>query len=193
VWDTVGSLGIPAIFGDVSPLLYGFLDTSLHLDVLNAYQALSIDERRVEFPPTLWTSESAANQVLQQVWFAGVHCDVGGGYPETGLSDITLSWMVIKAQSLGLEFDGTFLAQYSAIDAKHSLDVAHESWSPKWMFPKSRAIAVDSSISNSVTIRCQLNNAYRPCNVTISNGALADSYETLQIVSPVPNDPAPSQ
>lgn len=50
VWDTVGSLGIPALFGAVDPILYGFLDTSLHPDVLNAYQALAIDERRAEFP-----------------------------------------------------------------------------------------------------------------------------------------------
>src|ERR1039458_4492270 len=54
VWDTVGALGIPAIFGGVDPAQFGFLDTSLHPDVLNAYQALSIDERRQEFPPTLW-------------------------------------------------------------------------------------------------------------------------------------------
>jgi len=55
VWDTVGSLGIPAIFGGVDNLLYGFLDTSLHPDVLHAYQAIAIDERRIEFPPTRLT------------------------------------------------------------------------------------------------------------------------------------------
>jgi uncharacterized protein (DUF2235 family) len=51
VWDTVGSLGIPSVIGGVAPLLYGFLDTTLHPDVLHAYQALAIDERRLEFPP----------------------------------------------------------------------------------------------------------------------------------------------
>src|SRR5579884_1692366 len=43
VWDTVGSLGIPAIFGGVSQLVYGFLDTALNPNVLNAYHALAID------------------------------------------------------------------------------------------------------------------------------------------------------
>ncbi len=76
VWDTVGSLGIPALFGGVAPLLYGFLDTSLNPKILNAYQALAIDERRGEFPPTLWTSPSPG-QTVEQVWFSGVHCDVG--------------------------------------------------------------------------------------------------------------------
>src|SRR5580692_2596106 len=53
VWDTVGSLGIPAIFGAVDPLLNGFLDTSLTPLILNAYHAVAIDERRAEFPATL--------------------------------------------------------------------------------------------------------------------------------------------
>ena len=107
VWDTVGSLGIPAIFGGVSPILYGFLDTSLHPDVLNAYHALAIDERRAEFPATLWTS-SAPGQTMEQVWFCGVHCDVGGSYPAdsdgSALSDLTLAWMVSKASALGVQF-----------------------------------------------------------------------------------------
>ena len=93
VWDTVGSLGIPAVFGGVSPLLYGFLDTGLHSDVKNAFHAVSIDERRVEFPATLWTAKASAT-VMEQIYFSGVHCDVGGSYPERGLADITLGWMM---------------------------------------------------------------------------------------------------
>jgi uncharacterized protein (DUF2235 family) len=86
----------------VDSLIYGFLDTTLHPDVLNAYQALAIDERRSEFPPTLWTSQPANGQTLEQIWFTGVHSDVGGGYgadptTQTALSDITLSWMMSKA------------------------------------------------------------------------------------------------
>ena len=52
VWDTVGSLGIPAAWGGIDAIQYGFLDTSLHPDVLDAYQALAIDEQRAQFPPT---------------------------------------------------------------------------------------------------------------------------------------------
>jgi uncharacterized protein (DUF2235 family) len=69
VWDTVGSLGIPSAFGGVDPIAYGFLDTSLHPDVLNAYQALAIDEMRAQFPPTLWTGQPAPGQTMEQVWF----------------------------------------------------------------------------------------------------------------------------
>jgi uncharacterized protein (DUF2235 family) len=71
VWDTVGSLGIPATFGGIDLLGYGFLDTSLHPDVKFAYQALSIDERRREFPATLWSGPAVPGQVIEQVYFSG--------------------------------------------------------------------------------------------------------------------------
>ena len=184
VWDTVGALGIPAIFGGVDPLIYGFLDTGLHPDVLNAYQALAIDERRQEFPPTLWTSAPVAGRVLEQVWFSGVHCDVGGGYPETGLSDITFSWMLGKAINLGLQADPNVSAQYASLDAKYALAQIHESWSVLWLFPKPRTIADNSTLSNSVTIRCKYDGSYQPGNLALSAGALAGSYQLVQVVAP---------
>src|SRR5258708_2628086 len=103
VWDTVGALGIPgALFGQNDDVLYGFLDTNLHPNVLHAFHALAIDERRKEFLPTLWTSVPAAGQQVEQVWFTGVHSDVGGGYAECGLSEITLNWMLQQSIDLGL-------------------------------------------------------------------------------------------
>ncbi|HWW01064.1 MAG TPA: DUF2235 domain-containing protein [Candidatus Acidoferrum sp.] len=184
VWDTVGSLGIPALLGKVDPVLYGFLDTSLHPDVLNAYQALAIDERRQEFPPTLWTPPSppVAGQVLEQVWFSGVHCDIGGGYPETGLSDITFSWMIGKAANLGLQIANDTSAQYASLDAKYALDQIHESWNLLWLFPKARSVASNSAIGNSVAIRCEHDNSYQPENLSLTNGVPAGSYQTLQVV-----------
>src|SRR5579863_2861442 len=108
VWDTVGSLGIPAIFGAIDVIQYGFLDTNLHPDVLNAVQAVSIDEQRLQFQPALWTGGTAPGQTLTQVWFSGVHCDVGGGYAQDlgglALSNITLHWMASHAQACGLQF-----------------------------------------------------------------------------------------
>ena len=59
---------------------------------------MSIDENRHVFKPTLWNETPpregadprSAGQVLRQVWFPGVHADVGGGYPARGLSDVAL-------------------------------------------------------------------------------------------------------
>jgi len=69
-----------------------------------------IDEKRAQFPPTLWTSQPAPGQTLEQVWFCGVRSDIGGGEPDdlpgtTALSDLTLGWMTSKASALGLQFD----------------------------------------------------------------------------------------
>ena len=189
VWDTVGSLGIPALFGGVDTLAYGFLDTSLHPDILNAYHAVAIDERREEFPATLWSAPFSPGQTVEQVYFVGVHGDVGGGYADdtgsgTALCDITFSWMMAKANALGLVFDAGVLAEYlSPIDKKDSLDTKHESWSPIWLFPKSRTIAQNAALANSVEVRCQNDSSYRPGNLTLVNGALGPGYGTEIVVA----------
>jgi uncharacterized protein (DUF2235 family) len=105
VWDTVGALGIP-IDGFRPPMLsrlWGFHDTRLSRYVRNAFHAVAIDERRGPFKPTLWQAQAdAEGQTLEQVFFAGVHCDVGGGYREPELSEIPLLWMAEKARRCGL-------------------------------------------------------------------------------------------
>jgi uncharacterized protein (DUF2235 family) len=186
VWDTVGSLGIPALLGDVDPILYGFLDTNLHPDVLNAFQALAIDERRREFPPTLWTlpATPVPGQTLEQVWFTGVHCDVGGGYPETGLSDIAFSWMMGNAENLGLVIDPGVFGQYAMLDGKYALSQLHDSWSLIWGFPKSRTVSPGSSVSNSVAIRCQYDISYQPESLLAMDGTLDSSYQIVPVVAP---------
>ncbi|WP_062381560.1 DUF2235 domain-containing protein [Pseudomonas abietaniphila] len=114
VWDTVGALGIP----DDMALLnlidnrerYTFHDTALHPSVEYARHALAMDERRASFQPTLW-SEPPAGTDLKQIWFPGVHSDVGGGYRECGLSDGALDWMIKEAGSVGLCFDPAVVQQ----------------------------------------------------------------------------------
>lgn len=106
VWDTVGALGIP---GHDSHK-YAFHDTELSGSVRHAYHALAIDERRGPFKPTLWDFMPKPDQKIEQVWFAGVHSDVGGGYAEVGLSDIAMQWMLDKARGVGLAIDEEVIA-----------------------------------------------------------------------------------
>lgn len=95
VWDTVGALGVPLSFlNSLNRDLYEFHDNVLHANVLTGYQALAIDEEREDFQPCLWSQREG----IEQVWFAGVHCDIGGGYIACGLSDIALQWMVSAIQ-----------------------------------------------------------------------------------------------
>jgi uncharacterized protein (DUF2235 family) len=110
VWDSVGALGIPIdILKQVNMKFYEFHDTRLSEIVENAYHAVAIDEHRQDYDVCLWDPKSAGAQIMEQCWFIGAHCDVGGGYPDRRLSDITLRWMQDKAIAAGLALDSVDL------------------------------------------------------------------------------------
>ncbi len=100
-----GLFGIP--FAGMQLKRFKFHDVELSSYVDYAYQALAIDEKRKSFTPSLWKKQptSPTSQVLEQVWFPGVHCNVGGGYEDSGLSDCALDWMWQKAEACGLALD----------------------------------------------------------------------------------------
>jgi uncharacterized protein (DUF2235 family) len=104
VWDTVGALGIPLKIAALTKR-WSFHDVRLGTHVGTAAHALAIDERRGAFLPTLWEqqAEAPSTQRLVQAWFAGVHSDVGGGYPDHALGDLTLTWMEKRAREAGLD------------------------------------------------------------------------------------------
>ena len=97
VWDTVSSVGW---IWDPLKLPY----TAQNPDLANGRHAVSIDERRCYFRNNLWGAKLPTQNSLKQVWFAGVHSDIGGSYapPQSGLSQIALEWMLCEAVSLGL-------------------------------------------------------------------------------------------
>lgn len=93
VWDTVGALGIPNIGSSGKAVdAFRFADDKLSANVAVGLHAVSLHEQRSSFAPTLWQ----ARDKVTQVWFAGAHSDVGGGYPahESQLANIALHWMV---------------------------------------------------------------------------------------------------
>ena len=101
VWDTVRALGIPGSSGVVL-WRHAFHNATLNACVPHARHALSIDENREIFAPEIWdesgeSPEAKARGRIKQVWFPGVHSDIGGGYRETGLSDLALDWMIKEA------------------------------------------------------------------------------------------------
>ncbi|MCA9635721.1 MAG: DUF2235 domain-containing protein [Myxococcales bacterium] len=119
VFDTVGSLGIPLRRAGLwSADHYLFHDTRLSGIVEHAYHALSIDEHRREYEPSLWEYEPTSTQTVEQVWFVGAHSDVGGGYPRQPLADLSLAWMQGKALlgGRGLALDPARLADVRGID-----------------------------------------------------------------------------
>lgn len=113
VWDTVGSLGLP-FSGLKSWFLrkYRFHDVTLSPNIPFAYHAVAIDEMRGKFKPALWKSTNVNEaQTVEQVWFAGVHSNIGGGYADTGLADVAFTWMKDKAEGAGLVFDEKYIRE----------------------------------------------------------------------------------
>lgn len=102
VWDTVGALGIPGdLLDDIDERRYGFHDMRLGPNVLRARQALAIDEHRKDYDATLWEPDPR----VRQLWFAGAHADVGGGYADHALADVALHWMQQEAIAAGIALD----------------------------------------------------------------------------------------
>jgi len=105
VWDTVDAYGMPVdelktgIDRYIWPMTLADRQLSPYID--RACHALSLDDERPTFRPVLWTDPNRDGR-LTQIWFAGVHADVGGGYPDDGLANVTLQWMMDEAVSAGL-------------------------------------------------------------------------------------------
>jgi uncharacterized protein (DUF2235 family) len=99
LWDTVSSVG-----WIYNPLKLPY--TAMNPDISVVRHAVSIDERRAMFRQNLW-SNPTAGQDVQQVWFAGTHSDVGGGYAESesGLAKLALEWMLNEATAAGMRVD----------------------------------------------------------------------------------------
>ncbi|KAI9889680.1 MAG: hypothetical protein M1814_005081 [Vezdaea aestivalis] len=114
VWDTVGALGIPRI-GALSMMgtkksarEFSFDNTYVGTHIENAFQALALDERREPFAPAIWEKKRNSPTFLKQVWFPGVHSNIGGGYDDQELANLTLAWMMSELAPF-LDFHDDYL------------------------------------------------------------------------------------
>lgn len=123
VWDTVGALGIPEFNLQQQAVdAFQFADTKLSDNVNHGRHAVSIDEQRGNFTPTLWEPDSPR---IVQVLFPGGHADVGGGYvvEQSGLSDCALAWMTRELKGLGVEIGGPVIGE-----APNPTGMGHQEW-----------------------------------------------------------------
>ena len=130
VWDTVSSVGWIE-----NPLKLPYVTNNPSIAI--GRHAIAIDERRAFFRNHLWGSAGAKD--VKQVWFPGVHCDVGGGYPEaeSGLAKVALRWMFAEAEAAGLLVDPSKKARVLGEDggdfvAPNALACPHESLTGAW-------------------------------------------------------------
>ena len=187
VWDTVGALGVPTpLLKQVSKQWIGFHDEKLCDIVVNAYQALAIDERRSPFAPSIWI-ETQGQANVQQVWFAGVHSNVGGGYPDSGLSDIAFLWLANRAQEHGLVLNKDFLNDPRKVNPREdgvlvdSYTAGYKALKYLGVNPLQRPIArseyVGEMIHESVIDRLQNSELqYRPANLVNIEGDISHLF-----------------
>ncbi|KAG8718714.1 hypothetical protein FRC09_012232 [Ceratobasidium sp. 395] len=113
-WDTVGSVDDGS--GPKIDALR-LKDSNMPPNVEIALHAVSFHENRCKFPCMLYTGLTSPSQTLKQVWFPGAHADVGGGYAQHELADISLAWMVGEIESF-VGVDHTFVESLISTNAE---------------------------------------------------------------------------
>ncbi len=190
VWDTVGALGAPTpILGKLQQwaskfwkgLRVGFHDCDLSPIVENAFQALAIDERRGPFRPSIWTAGND-QATVQQLWFAGVHSNIGGGYSDSGLSDMAMQWLVNRATECGLLINDKYMTTLVRPDPSGKLEDSYSFGYKLLEFvsvdPHVRVLGkhlpVGEMIHDSVItrLRSNLSPAYQPANLLGQDGTV---------------------
>jgi uncharacterized protein (DUF2235 family) len=168
VWDTVKALLAGTLRGNL------FHDHYLSGNVRYGYQALAIDEHRSLFKPQLWEANpksEARYQHVLQVWFVGVHADIGGGYDQSGLANITLEWMIAQVIKHGIRFKSEVPDKLPVPDpcAKKHDEYKKGIW---WLLgSKQRKIPEGAMIHKAVEdrmTRCQSDHGYKPENLPTS-------------------------
>lgn len=96
LWDVVGQYGPPGRRFNAGH------DLGMPPNVLRCYHAMALDESRLHFPLTRLSDGGAQDERLLEVWFRGIHSDVGGGNGNRGLNWVSLHWMFLNAQRDGL-------------------------------------------------------------------------------------------
>jgi uncharacterized protein (DUF2235 family) len=140
VWDTVAALGMPkrtdiiilvskvvnSLFNGIDRVFNFFLhhrnyNFKLTPNTTRACHALSIDDARTSFWPRIWNefSEKTSHVKVDQVWFAGMHSDVGGGYPRQGMPNVPLAWILAEATHYGLVLNDQVLDDITAQSNVH--------------------------------------------------------------------------
>ncbi|MBX9700025.1 MAG: DUF2235 domain-containing protein [Acetobacteraceae bacterium] len=173
VWDTVGALGIPVeSFADFNRAAFQFHDTELSGIVRNAFHAIAVDEHREPYAVTLWDPIRKLNQRMEQRWFVGAHCDVGGGYEDRRLSDVTLAWMQARAMECGLELHPRGVPAVAEANALGTLTDSFSNFleglfrlfSRRFYRPIRRAQFGEERVDETVRRRLDQDVSYRPRN-----------------------------
>ena len=152
LWDTVKAMGY------LRPNI-SLPDTNKMDMAPSLAHAVSIDERRWLFMPKLIApdAEGFESGGFKEVWFAGVHSDVGGTFGKGGLADITLGWIVADAAANGLKIEADEFAEFRPENQQADLaeGAVHDnaSWWKLFRAGYRRKIRPGAVIHESVKVR----------------------------------------
>lgn len=174
VWDTVKALGLrlPLIWR-VTNDAHAFHNARLGPSIQHGFHALAYNERRMAYAPVLWSASPGWEGHVEQVWFRGVHGDIGGqlrGHEEArGLSNIPLVWMLDRAHHVGLPLPDGWSARFPQ-DAAAPSSGNWSGWGMLFLHRKTRRICTDPSERLHETLdepqARQISNPILPRNLT---------------------------
>jgi uncharacterized protein (DUF2235 family) len=159
LWDTVPSFGVPGSKRNIG------WDLDLPDNVDKCYHALALDERRLTFAlhrPEARVTDANQEGRLFELWFRGVHSDVGGGNANPGLSSISLNWMFVNGAACGLGFDPVALDQARRQMDPDRPNSLHPSYSPKGL--PFRIVRWNDRVHASVVFRSDKEHNNPPLN-----------------------------
>lgn len=178
LWDTVGALLFENTLNNFHEIHPG--------NVTNVCHALALDEQREQFCPDLFPSQNVG-QSVKEVWFAGAHSNVGGGYSDQNLSNIALFWILLNASQAGLTLNLNEVPGWYAEDIQGHRRPSYDNF---WrgmgaigsivagfgLYKACRSIPEDHRVHESV---CELmEHGYKP-RAARNNGQLRDSAVEL--------------
>jgi len=207
LWDTVEAYGMPieelkrVVDLAFWPLLFDDFKLSGHVN--RARHALSLDDERATFWPIPWNEQKETKTQpprIQQVWFAGVHSNLGGGYPEDRLSYVSLVWMINEAKAAGLDFTKGTLEDYTRERSPYAKIYDSRAGLASYYRYRPRRIATDRDanqvvplVHHSVIERMAFgSDKYAPItlpshfNVLLPNGTTEPMTGFAQAVAPAP-------
>lgn len=178
LWDTVDAYGMPikelkiAIDKFIWPLYFD--SPKLDVRVERACHALALDDERATFHPLVWDeSDEPADGTpkrVKQVWFSGMHSNVGGGYPDDALSQVSLLWVLENAKAAGLRLKHALEDEYRITASPYGRMYDSRSGLSAYYRYAPRKVTSTAAIHESVYLR-------------MSNGG--DQYAPISLPAPV--------
>lgn len=169
VWDTVSALGVPQL-GNFDKLVnkfapHLFYDYEPETCVKNIYHAIAVDDERQTFTPLIWNEHSLkGGGTIEQVWFPGMHSNVGGGYNRQELASVTLEWMMKKISDHreSPSNDGGLVLKNSAItgasEDANPFGKLHDSRSGFGIFYRYKPRAIESLCENKLKEKIKIHD-----------------------------------